>query len=41
MAGIQKMVVRIANRKGLDQKASSQAVWSGSELYVSVFLAGN
>ena len=29
-AGIQKMLVRIANRDDPDQTASSEAVWSGS-----------
>ena len=33
-AGIQKMLVRIANREDPDQTASSEAVWSGSALFV-------
>ena len=34
MAGNHKMVVRIANREDPDQTASSEAVWSGSALFV-------
>ena len=34
MAGIHKMLVRIANREDPDQTASSKAVWSGSALFV-------
>ena len=33
-AGIHKMHVRIANREDPDQTASSEAVWSGSALFV-------
>ena len=33
-AGIYKMLVRIANREDPDQTASSEAVWSGSALFV-------
>ena len=40
-AGIHKMLVRIANREDPDQTASSEAVWSGSALFVHAFLAGN
>ena len=40
-AGIHKLLVRIANREDPDQTASSEAVWSGSALFVQVFLAGN
>ena len=36
-----KMLVRIANREDPDQTASSEAVWSGSALFVYVFMAGN
>ena len=32
--GIHKMLVRIANREDPDQTASSEAVWSGSALFV-------
>ena len=35
------MLVRIANREDPDQTASSEAVWSGSALLESAFLAGN
>ena len=41
MGGIHKMLVIIANREDPDQTASSEAVWSGSELFVTAFLAGN
>ena len=34
MADIHKMLVRIANREDPDQTASSEAVWSGSALFV-------
>ena len=37
---IHKMLVRIANREEPDQTASPEAVWSGSALFVSTFLAG-
>ena len=40
-AGIQKMLARIANREDPDQTASSEAVRSGSSLFVKAFLAGN
>ena len=33
MAGIHKMLVRIANSEDPDQTASSEAVWSGSALF--------
>ena len=33
-AGIHKMLLRIANREDPDQTASSEAVWSGSALFV-------
>ena len=36
-AGIHKMVVRIANWEDPDQTASSEAVCSGSALFVQVF----
>ena len=39
-AGIYKMLVRVANREDPDQTASSEAVWSGSVLFVYAFLAG-
>ena len=39
-AGIHR-IVRIANREDPDQTASSEAVWSGSALFVMVFLPGN
>ena len=32
-----KMIVRIANREDPDQIPSSEAVWSGSALFVKVF----
>ena len=35
------MLVKIANREGPDQTASSEAVLSGSELFVKAFLAEN
>ena len=35
--GINKMIVRIANRKDPDQTAYSEAVWSGFELFVYTF----
>ena len=41
MAEIHKMIVRIANREDPDQTASSEAVWSGSALFVVAFLTGN
>ena len=34
MARIHKMDVRIANEEDPDQTASSEAVWSGSALFV-------
>ena len=40
-AGIQKVLVRIAIREDPDQAASSEAVWSGSALFVQAFLSGN
>ena len=44
-AGIHKMLVRIANREDCEQtassEASSEAVWSGSSLFVQAFLTGN
>ena len=33
-AEIHKLIVRIANRGDPDQTASSEAVWSGSALFV-------
>ena len=33
------MLVGIANREDPDQKTSSEAVWSGSELFAYAFLA--
>ena len=39
-AGIQKMLVRIVNRDNPDQTASSEAVRSGSVLFVLALLAG-
>ena len=36
-AGIYKMPVRIANSEDPDQTASSEAVWSGSALFVLAF----
>ena len=33
-AGIHKILVRIVNREDPDQTASSEAVWSGSALFV-------
>ena len=36
-----KMLVRIANREGPDQTASSEAVLFWSALFVLAFLAGN
>ena len=33
-AGIDEMLVRMANSEDLDQTASSEAVWSGSALFV-------
>ena len=36
-AEIQKFFVRIANREDPDQTASSEAVWSGSVLFVLTF----
>ena len=41
IAEIHKMLVRIANREDPDQTASSEAVWSGSALFVYTFCAGN
>ena len=38
MARIYKMFVRKANREDPDQTASSEAVWSGSALFVWAFL---
>ena len=35
--GINKKYVRIANREDPDQTASSEAVWSGSALFVKTF----
>ena len=40
-AGINKMIVRIANSEDPDQTASSEAVRSGSALFVWAFLADN
>ena len=34
MVEIHKMVILIANRKDPEQTASSEAVWSGSALFV-------
>ena len=39
-AGLYKMLFRITNREDPDQTASSEAVWSGSTLFVKAFLAG-
>ena len=36
-AGSHKMLVRIANREDPDQTALSEAVWSGSVLFVYAF----
>ena len=36
-AGIQKMLVSIANREDPDQTASSEAVLSGSSLFLKLF----
>ena len=38
-AGIHKMCIKIANREDLDQTASSEAVRSGSALFIWAFLA--
>ena len=38
---IHKTLARIANRRESDQTASSEAVWSGSALFVYIFLTGN
>ena len=40
-AGIHKMLVSIANREGPEQIASSEAVCSGSALFVEAFLAAS
>ena len=40
-AEILKILIRIANREDPDQTASSEAVWSGSALFVKAFLEGN
>ena len=40
-AQIHKMLVRIADREDPDQTASSEAVWSGSAMFVYSFMAGN
>ena len=40
-AGIHKSLVRIANREDPDLTAYSEAVRSGSALFVQAFLAGN
>ena len=40
-AWIYKMLFRKANREDHEQTASSEAVWSGSALFVKPFLAGN
>ena len=40
-AEVNKMLVKIANREDPDQTASSEAVWSGSALFVLAFVAGN
>ena len=34
MAEANKMLVKIANREDPDQTASSEAVWSGSALFI-------
>ena len=34
------MLVRISDREDPDQTSSSEAVWSGSGLFVQAFLAG-
>ena len=33
-AGFHKMLVNLANREDPDQTASSEAVWSGSALFI-------
>ena len=38
MTVIHKMLVKVANREDPDQTASSEAVWSGSALFVYDFL---
>ena len=40
-AGSHKMLFWIANREDPDQTASSEAVWSGSALFVFAFVVGN
>ena len=40
-AGSKKMLVWKENREDPDQAASSEAVWSGSALFVYAFVAGN
>ena len=40
-AGINKMLVRMANREDPDQTASTEAVWSESTLFALAFLQGN
>ena len=40
-AEIHNMRVSIANREDPDQTVSSEAVWSGSALFVYAFLASN
>ena len=40
-AGTHKILVRIANGEDPDQTASSEAIRSGSALFVLAFLAGN
>ena len=40
-SGIHKMHVRIANREDPDQSASSDAVWSGSALFVYNFFVSS
>ena len=40
-AEIHKMLVRVTNREDPDHTASSEAVWSGSALFVKAVLAGD
>ena len=40
MARSHKILVWKANREDPDQTASSEAVWSGSMLFIYAFLAG-
>ena len=40
-AGRHKVLSELTNREDPDKTASKEAVWSGSALFVYVFLAGN